>query len=177
MSNAFNNLIQFPLTPDMIAYWTQTSIKDFIDTNGYLNLRINKQDYSLITEGKGLVSKLGYREAYGEKEIRRFGFRVKIRSNNEDLYLLMVELANYTAGENCHIQPIEVIDYHHRHNRVDRDRCYRLRTGVFEGEFTNVMGTATQGHLDCDGHETATGSKFGSGFSFKFMETVKEGYF
>lgn len=176
MPDAFNNLIKFPLTPDMIEYWGETSIGDRIE-DGYLNLRVNKNDYSLVTKGKGVDSKIGYRDTFATRELKRLGFRLKVRSQNEDLYLLLLELANYTSGEKCNLNPIEVIDYHHRHDRIDRDRCYRLRKGIFEGEFSNVAGTATQGYLDCSGKEIATGQKYGSGFSFKFMELTTVGFF
>ena len=171
MTQVFNNLIKFPLTPEFIDYWSNSAIAHFVK-DGYLELRVRRGDYTLITEGKGIKTKQGYSSVYGDKETKRIGFRVRVRSQNEDLYLALIELANYTAGENCYLNPIEILDYCHRHNREDRERGYRIRTGVFEGEFSQVSGTATAGYIDCDGTENATGDRYGSGFSFKFMETI-----
>lgn len=168
---AFNNLIKFPLTPEFIDYWGNTSISDRIKDN-YLCLRIARRDYSLVTEGAGVAVKQGYKSVYGEKSATRLGFRIRVRSQSEDLYIALMELADYTAGEGCELMPIEVLDYLYLHNRWDRDRGYRIRRGVFEGEFTEVSGSTTQGYINCDGFENVTGDRFSSGFSFKFMEIV-----
>jgi hypothetical protein len=166
---AFNNLIKFPLLPEFINYWEQTPIRSLISGN-YLNLRVARRDYSLVTEGAGVTIKQGYRTPYAEKEALRYGFRVRVRSQQEDLYLALLELANYTAGSGCSVQPIEVLDYLYWHNRSDRDRGYRIRVGVFEGEFSDVSGVATQGYINCEGEENVEGLRYSSGFSFKFME-------
>lgn len=173
---AFNNLIKFPLTPEFIDYWKQTSIKNRI-SNNYLSLRVSRRDYSLVTEGAGLTTKQGYKSVFGNKEAKRLGFRIRVRSQSEDLYLALLELANYTAGQGCELQPIEVLDYIYLHNRSDRDRGYRIRQGIFEGEFSEVSGSATQGYINCEGKENITGDRYGSGFSFKFMEVEATGYF
>lgn len=174
MSQAFNNLIKFPLTQEFIDYWSQTAIADRIK-DGYLDLRVKKSDYTLVTKGKGVNTSKGYRNIYGTKDSKILGFRVRVKSQHEDLYLAFLELAEYTAGENCDLVSIDVIDYCHRHNREDRERGYRIRRGVFEGEFSQVTGTDTIGYIDCDGEEKAQGDRYGSGFSFKFMETVNTG--
>ena len=177
MTQTYNNLIKFPLEPEFITYWGNTAIARFIKDN-YLELRVRREDYSLITEGAGVKTKQGFSKVYGEKETKRIGFRVRVRSQNEDLYLALLELANFTSGENCSLQPIEILDYCYRHNRKDRDRGYRLRIGVFEGEFSQVSGSVTAGYIDCNNIEHITGSRYGTGFSFKFMETnIIEGYF
>ena len=168
VSEVFNNVIKFPLPKDIAEYWAVTAIGDRISEN-HLELRVNRGDYTLVTEG-GIKSKRGYRAIYGEREGKRLGFRLRVRSQLEDLYLLLVELANYTAGECGELRPIKVLDYCHRHNRIDREQGYRIRTGIFEGEFTNVGGSSTQGFIDCQGKENVTGGRFGSGFNLKFME-------
>lgn len=176
MSQTFNNLLKFPLPEEMAIYWSQ-HLGDRI-SNNYLNLRVSINDYTLVTEGKGIKTKQGYSSVYGEREQKRIGFRLRVRSQAEDLYLLLVELANYTAGECGNLQPIEVLDYCHLHDRKDKTQGYRLRRGVFEGEFSQIKGTVTQGYIDCGGNENVTGDRYGSGFSFKFMETeVLAGYF
>lgn len=173
---AFNNLIKFPLFPEFVNYWGQTSINSLISEN-YLNLRIFRRDYSLVTEGAGVTTKQGYSSVYAQKEEKRLGFRVRVRSQSEDLYLALLELANYTAGESCQLVPIEVLDYIYLHDRSDRDRGYRIRQGVFEGEFSEVSGAVTQGYINCEGEENITGNRYASGFSFKFMEINQSKYF
>lgn len=167
--NTFNNLVKFKLEEEFIEYWSQTAIASLI-VDGYLNLRIPRRDYSLVTEGAGVTIKQGYQAPYAEKEPRRIGFRVRVRSQNEDLYIALAELAKYTEGSGCTVQPIYVVDYNYWHDRTDRDRGFRLRLGVFEGEFTEVTGAATQGYIDCEGSENVQGLRYSSGFSFKFME-------
>lgn len=175
MSQTFNNLIKFPLPQEIVDYWSNTILRDRISDN-YLQLRVNRSDYTLVTEG-GLETKRGYKSIYGESESKRIGFRLRVRSQVEDLYLLLLELANSTIGE-CELTPIEVIDYCYIHNRLDRDQGYRLRRGVFEGEFSEASGSVTQGFIDCQGNENITGNRYSSGFSFKFMEVdVLNGYF
>lgn len=177
MSQSFNNLIKFPVTQEFIDYWGNTSISDRLENN-YLDLRVSRNDYTLVTEGKGVTTKRGYSNVYGSKERKRIGFRLRVRSQSEDLYLAMLDLANYTAGDGCNLQPIEILDYCHRHDKTDREQGYRLRRGVFEGEFSQVKGTVTQGYVDCQGNENVMGNRYGSGFTFKFMETeVLAGYF
>ena len=176
MPQAFNNLIRFPLTQDFIDYWSQTSIANLIK-DGFLDLRIRRDDYSVVTKGEGITTERGYQATYGMKQTKYLGFRCRVREQKEDLYLALIELANYTAGENCEIVAIEVHDYHYRHDRTDRDRGYRIRRGVFEGEFSQVSGTATEGYIDCEGAENITGNRYSSGFSFKFMEISTSKYF
>ena len=176
MTQAFNNLIKFPLTPEFISYWGQSAIAPRIKNN-YLELRIARADYTLVTSGEGVSTKKGYSSVYGEKERKIIGFRARVRSQSEDLYLAMIELANYTAGSDCNLVPIDVIDHVYFHNRTDRSRGYRIRKGVFEGEFSQVEGAVTQGYIGCDGNEIAVGNRYSSGFSFKFMEVATAGYF
>jgi hypothetical protein len=176
MTQVFNNLIRFSLIPNFVDYWNKTSIQNLIKDD-YLNLRISRRDYSLVTEGAGVTTKQGYKSVYGNKEGKRLGFRIRVRSQSEDLYLALLELANYTAGEGCELQPIEVLDYIYLHDRNDRDRGYRIRRGVFEGEFSEVSGVVTQGYINCEGKENITGDRYSSGFSFKFMELEPAGYF
>ena len=176
MVQTFNNLIKFPLTSEFINYWANTSLGDRIN-NGHLELRVPRRDYSLVTEGKGVKTKRGYKSVYGEVEPKRLGFRVRVRSQSEDLYLALVELANYTAGDGCELVPIKVLDYLYLHDRKDRTLGYRIRNGVFEGEFTQVSGAVTQGYINCEGEENVTGDRYGSGFSFKFMEVEPTSYF
>ena len=176
MSQAFNNLIKLPVTSEFTQYWQDTAIASYLK-DGYLNLRVSRGDYSLVTEGQGVKTKVGYKSVYGNVQPKRIGFRVRVRSQLEDLYLALVELANYTAGNGCKLNPIEILDYCHLHDRSDRDRGYRIRTGVFEGEISQVMGVSTQGYINCNGQEIISGNRYGEGFSFKFMETVFDGYF
>ena len=168
---SFNNLIQIPLTPEMADYWSSTAIADLI-FNNYLNLRVRRNDYTLITEGKGLKTEMGYKGVYADRSFKRLGFRVQVRSQSEDLYLALLEIANGTGGNGCDLNPIEILDYCHFHDRADRDRGYRIRKGVFQGEFSSVGGVATMGFIDCQSRgEIVTGARYGNGFSFKFMET------
>ena len=106
VTQAFNNLIKFPLTPEFISYWGQSAIAPRIKNN-YLELRIARADYALVTSGDGISTKKGYSSVYGEKERKIIGFRARVRSQSEDLYLAMIELANYTAGSGCNLVPIE----------------------------------------------------------------------
>lgn len=177
MSESFHNLIKFPLTQEFIDYWEKTPLNNRISLDGYLALRASREDYSLITEG-GIKTKTGYSSVYGEGTRKRIGFRLRVRSQLEDLYVALIELANYTSKDCGKLNPIEVIDYCHVHDRTDREQGYRIRRGVFEGEFANVGGAATQGFVDCNNTENVTGNRYGKGFSFKFMETeVLTGFF
>lgn len=170
------NSIQFLIAPEFASYWGQTQVSRFI-RDDRLILKVRAEDYTEVSEGKGVKIKRGYLQSYGDKEYKRIGFRIRVRSQLEDLYLALRELAELTAGDTCKLNPIKVHDYCHFHDREDRDRGYRIRTGVFEGQFSQVQGTGTQGYYSCNGDHVITGSRYGSGFSFKFMELDHKYFF
>ena len=171
-----NNLIKFPVSQKFANYWGQSTIASMIENN-YLNLIVRRDDYTEVTEGAGVKGKRGYVQIFGDKEYKRIGFRVKVQSHSEDLYLALRELAEFTAGTSARLNPIEAIDYCHFHDRTDRDRGYRVRRGIFEGNFSQVKGTITQGYQTCNGNQIITGNRYSAGFSFKFMEVEYQYYF
>ena len=96
----FNNTIAIALPDDFSSYWADSQIADLIKDN-YLVLRIVRDDYSVVTDGKGITRMRGFTATIGKKELKYIGFRARIRDNREDLRIALDELAEYTVGEDC----------------------------------------------------------------------------
>lgn len=175
--SAFNNRIVITLPDGFSDYWGNSQIADLIEDNSLI-LPVFHDDYSVITEGKGISRIRGFKNTFAEKECKYIGFRARIRDNREDLRIAIEELAEYTAGEDCkELRAIEILDYHYRKDRTDRDRGYRLRSGHFEGEISGILGSLTQGYINCNKETVVKGNRYSSGFTFKFIETKPVSYF
>lgn len=154
---------------EIASYWSSgTQISNLFDGVN-LTLRIPFNKYSPITQGSSIKQIKGAKTSVISAYSVYIGFRVQIPDSREDLKIFIRELANYTIGD-CTSNPINIIDYHFRRDRTDRERGYRIRNGIFVGEITESNGTITEGSLACDGTETILGGYRGSGVGFKFME-------
>ncbi len=161
---------------EIASYWSSgTQISSLFDGVN-LTLRIPFNKYSPITQGSSIKQIKGARTSVISAKSVYIGFRVQIPDSREDLKILIRELANFTIGD-CTSNPINIIDYHFRRDRTDREQGYRIRNGVFVGGITESNGTITEGNLSCDGIETITGGYRGSEFGFKFMEYEPVKYF
>lgn len=173
--------------PDAIAsYWRTTSIADLFQSNN-LVLRVRDGDYARRTVGSGVQAKEGFRSVYATAETKVSGFQVKIRDTREDLWLMLKDLAEYCAGDGFEIIPLTIYDYCLRENRTDRERGYRLRVGYIPGDgLEDIGGSATSGYVACNDSVQPVAytdvvaqpvQHYGNGFSFKFMEIDRTGFY
>jgi hypothetical protein len=171
-------VIGFP--EELAAYWRNTNIADLFEASN-LVLRLRDGDYSRRVVGDGLQVKDGFTSFYGLAAIKKSGFQVKIRDTREDLWLALKELAEWSVNDGFTIRPLTVQDYCIRENRADRDRGYRLRVGYIPGDsLDDVSGSATEGYVNCETKQEFISQpvvRYGSGFSFKFMEVENTGYY
>lgn len=161
-------------------YWQKTSIAELFEASN-LVLRIRDGDYSRRVVGDGLQVKDGFTSFYGMAAIKQSGFQVKIRDTREDLWLALKDLAEWSIGEGFTIRPLTIQDYCIRETRIDRDRGYRLRVGYIPGDsLDDVTASSTEGYVNCNTRQEFISQpvvRYGNGFSFKFMELAKLGYY
>ena len=172
----FTNKIIIGCPTDIASYWSSSSQISSLFDGDNLTLRIPQNKYAPVTQGTSVKQIKGAVKSVISPSTVFIGFRAQIDDSREDLKILIRELANYTLGD-CKSNPINIIDYHFRRDRTDREQGYRIRTGIFTGEITDSKGTITEGQLACDGTETITGGYRGGGFSFRFMEYAPVKYF
>jgi len=170
---AIINKIVIQCPEEIASFWgNQEQIKDLFDGNNLI-LKINSKFYSKVTQGRNVSLDKGVSVASLQTDSKFLGFRVKVQDSRDALRICITELANYTAGiDSCNGNPINILDYHYCHDRVDYQQGYRSRTGVFVADISDVTGSITKGSIDCSGQEQITGGKHSSGFGFKFMEIV-----
>lgn len=172
----FTNKIIIECPTDIASYWSNSpQISSLFDGNN-LTLRIPQNKYSPITQGTRVKQIKGVVSTVISPSTVFIGFRTQIEDSREDLKILIRELANYTVGD-CKHNSINILDYHFRRDRTDREQGYRIRKGIFVGEISDSIGTVTEGRLACDGTENPTGGFRGGGFGFKFMEVEPVEYF
>lgn len=172
----FTNKIIIECPTDIASYWSSSPQTGSLFDGDNLILRIPQNKYSPITQGTSVKQIKGAVTTVISPSSVFIGFRAQIDDSREDLKILIRELANYTLGD-CKSNPINIIDYHFRRDRADREQGYRVRNGIFTGEITDSKGTVTEGTLTCDGTETNIGGYRGGGFGFKFMEIEPVRYF
>ncbi len=175
-----NPKLQILFPEELAVYWRNTSIADLFEASN-LVLRIRDGDYTRRVVGDGLQVKNGFSSFYGLASIKQYGFQVKIRDTREDLWLALKDLAEWSVGDGFNIRPLTIKDYCLRETRSDRNQGYRLRVGyILSDSLDDVTSSSTEGYVECQSQQEFISQpimRYGSGFSFKFMETETTGYY
>jgi hypothetical protein len=167
--------------PEAIAnYWKTTTIADLWQGNN-LHLRIRDGDYGRRTMGEGVSTRDGFRSVHAVAGPKQSGFQAKIRDSREDLWIAFKDLAEYSAGDGYEIRPFTILDFCLRETRADRALGYRMRFGYIPSDgLEDLTGSATEGYLRCETKEeviTQPVQRLGNGFTFRFMEIDKAGFY
>lgn len=107
--------------------------------------------------------------------VQRLAFKVAIKDPREDVEIMMRELA--TPPDLGRHVTVTCYDYHKRFRREDRDRGYRIRTGIMNVSGSG-SGSLSQGYVRCDRTEVVPANRqyFTEGFSIEFLERDKDLY-
>jgi hypothetical protein len=169
----FSPSIELECPEEFSTYWSAFSELNGFFENNRLKIRLVKpEDYAPIEEGEGQKAVTGYRNNFATLRYKKIGFRMRVRNTVDTLRIALEELANanLVPGQPCSIEPIKIRDYIYLKDRLDLDRGYRLREGLFIGGIENLQGTIVEGYINCQGKEVIQGIRRNNGFAFKFME-------